>query len=242
MTRAPRRPINHSQLFKRASQILGVPVEKLKPPVTFRGSSRQNGYFIALHQIQTSKRQLTREHEERHGLQSIQEPYADRIPLNRIGQNRISSETQSRLLKQYDKKIILFDEPTNPGTPNRTVEGLRLASFSPRRFATQILRSARFQKLLDRHGEDAVLLLWANPPKNRSGIPDALKIKQWENQMVQNGFLKPNGGFTRKGLQLFRQNSSAATVWSNLATAEKNRKLANIPKWIRLAMTTPKPN
>jgi len=57
---------------------------------------------------------------------------------------------------------------------------------------------------------------------------DALYIKEWEREMVKKGYLKEKGGLTKSGLRYWREHLQPQSIWEFLAKAKETRKLENL--------------
>lgn len=62
-------------------------------------------------------------------------------------------------------------------------------------------RQALVKKFYRKHGVDGLLMLYAFPPKKS----DLLRLPWYEKRMIEKWFLKPQGGFTEKGLRFFKR-------------------------------------
>jgi hypothetical protein len=93
--------------------------------------------------------------------------------------------------------------------------GARLIS----RFGSMALRNRAVRELYSRHGQDALILFFAYPPR----IFGHFSLKRWENRMVHRGFLKPDGGFTEKGILFMRKIRSRKFIDNRLKQFEQAR-------------------
>ncbi|MBU0636109.1 hypothetical protein KKE06_03725 [Candidatus Micrarchaeota archaeon] len=223
-------------MYKRLSQISGVPVLSLMPerkvipsPASLL-STNIGTYYHHTHayelktpkeikrpQIETS---ITTAHEQFHALQRLVS-LSTRKPIDR----RIKNARTTGALPIETNRMIRWYENTNPRSQNTMRE-------TPLSEKPTIINFRKY--VVQRHGIDGVLLLWADllplepvpvkPEKMRELVPSAFKVRLWERQMVQKETLQVRGGFTRKGLRYFREKVSAAGIWEFLADAEKRRK------------------
>ncbi|MFH0954796.1 MAG: hypothetical protein V1777_01720 [Candidatus Micrarchaeota archaeon] len=236
-----KRTFSTERLFKRFSQITGIPISELKPIID--RSNTDPNYNISTHSVRSIRNESVLSHEYRHGLQILSRPQ-EFVP----GLKSVNSKSRiGRLKKKYafQKKAVQWLEPTNANPNNNlylealanysqgftalprvTVAGLALSAIKygyPIRglallstllpsFIQTVKRQSRVRNLFEKHGEDAILLLWVSPPKKM----DALQVPIWEKQMVQNGYLESNGGITKKGLRFWRENLQAQAIWLRL--------------------------
>ncbi len=200
------------RLFKRFSQITGVPIKDLMPTKQ-KNFTNFFGYYDAFsHTAHLTGDKKLDEHEIRHGIQNLI-MFPDR-----------SSQLKNQRIKAYRDRRDDWIEPTNID-PEETLETSikRSPAISREISFSQISKKELYESILrltKAHGQDATLLLWALPPKKRN----ATQIIEWEKQMVQKGYLKEKGGMTKKGLQFFRKNLQAATIWKKLKKIRETEK------------------
>lgn len=248
----PVRPINHARLFKRFSQITGVPLNDLRPA---KGQSRFAPgtiglYSPSLHTVSVKKSDpYILRHEERHAVQWLANRQSEREGNIRIQKYLAKKPVSFLAFLKYLKKESDFDrkwlEPTNADPEmNRLIESINnlgrvkgiglgtsmlaisipkiapLLAYFATHYGIQLVRQTFVRNVIKRHGEDGLLLLWIAPPKEM----DALFVRSWEKKMVQNGYLKPEGGLTRKGLRYWRERLQPQAIWKFLHEAEQKRK------------------
>jgi hypothetical protein len=198
------------KLYKRFSQIAGVPLFELYPVRGGEIGYNAGQYNSGAHIISAwPKHRFIWEHELRHGLWNLASP-----------KERKSGKGQSSL------KWI---EPTNADPrENRIYEamrnifsamGLKGLALAPVYCPAQVLRQTFVRRLISIHGIDGLLLLWIAPPKKI----DALSIPLWRKIMVEKGYLAPKAGLTKKGLAYVRENLAASTIFQKLSEMEKYR-------------------
>ncbi len=234
-----------TRLFKRFSQITGVPIKKLKPKRIY-GKTINPEYSHITHSIDLPKKNTRKweiNHEKRHALQTLSYHYktekSQKIkPVTRIKKLIKRAKTREKWIEptnadpaksKFNEAVRNINSPVPLisvsaagtillSTGNPYLAAAPLIGFFPKYFA-QLRRQTKVRKLIKNHGEDGMLLLWVSPPKKLN----ALKIPKWEKSMVKNGYLKKQGGLTRKGLQYFRRKLQTATVWNRLRKMEKAR-------------------
>ncbi|MFH1663313.1 MAG: hypothetical protein ABH986_00610 [archaeon] len=208
MKKPVRRKTYTDRLFRRFSQIAGVPVKNLMPR-KYKNFVNYFGYYDpASHAVHLTGNQKLDEHEIRHGLQNlIMFPDGNRYQKN--------PKIEKQKIKERRKMRSNFTEPTN-ASPEETADTAINRSLH---LDSKKEGYASTLQLIKSHGEDATLLLWASPPEKRT----ATQIPAWEKEMMQKGYLKPEGGMTKKGLQYFRRKLQTATVWKRLKEIEETR-------------------
>lgn len=216
------RGINHQKLSNRLVQLSGYSAKRLRPIHLFEASPNAGGgqYNPGLHGITLdSSLKNIRHHEERHGGQMLIGPH---------------DMTKIKITDKHLAELATWAEISNPGISKihdiakaAATRAKYSLSSQPRilRFLSAI-RSTKgvtyFDEMVKKHGEDGILLAWAEPPLNINGAPDALFFKQWESYMVAKGILQPNGGFTPKGEKYFQQKTKPR-IRKRLTAAEQER-------------------
>lgn len=203
------RPIDHQRLFKRFSQITGIPVKSLRPHRSvYRPPWSRGVYNADKHTFSSTRDKFVEQHEERHAIQNM-------------ANLRLHPKRKRMSIKDSQRISDAWIEPTNTDHLEKlltwTLIRSRYRSFRDK--INYIVRRTFVKGVIKHHGEDGLLLLWAAPPKKL----DALYVRSWEKQMVNNGYLQPNGGFTRKGLQYWREHVQAQAIWQFLKKAEQER-------------------
>jgi hypothetical protein len=244
------------RLFKRFSEITGVPLKQLKPKkiadrnISGIYDSRTHEYhqgIMGKKRLKTLFGRHVEEHELRHGLQNLS------MKENLLADRKVMKVQKLKLLQflkwlkkdsSWTRKWI---EATNSdpqafmaiqafgdmgaikagllGAASVNVLAHPFLSFVAYayllpQYITQTKRHSNVRKLIKKHGEDGILLLWVAPPKKQ----DALQITKWEKEMVKKGYLKEDGGMTKKGLQYFRRHLQPAAIWKKLKELEYKRK------------------
>ncbi|MBU2476878.1 hypothetical protein KKG83_05395 [Candidatus Micrarchaeota archaeon] len=230
------------KLYRRFSQITGVPVRKLIPEKKAFFRHDVGFYYPNTHEIETSrkKNRYTENHEMRHALQALSNPVVAGLYKKSNVTKDIKAIAKLKKITNFHRK---WAEATNTdpdksafteafsdmgSIKNSSVAlpffflykplALAYAYYLPQ-YISQIKRHTNVRKIYKNHGEDGVLLLWVAPPKKL----DALEIPKWEKQMVKKGYLKEKGGMAKKGLQYFRRKLQSATIWQRLKEMEERR-------------------
>lgn len=256
----PTRRINHQRLFKRFSQITGVPLKEIYPRIenpTHREFSKTTvigGYDNSRHIVQYRHKRPAKhvkEHEERHALQVLSNPSITQKFRRKYKALMEKKGTILDFMRDYirfdneaEKTRRVWIEPTNvepkiKEIPSRalsnmsdefikSIEDSKLAdrlrrALENREYREQIVRHISVRRIFQRHEEDGLLLLWVAPPKKL----DALEIEHWEKEMVQNEYLLPRGGLTKKGLRYWREHLQPQAIWQFLKEAKERRSEQN---------------
>jgi len=177
------------------------------------------------------------QHEDRHAIQTIsnlalvrkkarQISKHNKLIENPLTREKFSESTKIRQSIENQQKNWVEATNINPKLrafyatmQNFLSIGKNPFKQSRKAFLEQLKRQKSTRRIYQAHGEDGILLMWANPPKTL----DALELKEWERGMVSNGYLKPIGGFTKKGLQLWREKVQAQAIWEFLEKTKKAR-------------------
>ncbi|GEM_PF-6135678 len=177
---------------------------------SFANSPRaeEGRYYPETHSVHSEGR-LAKDvlrHEVRHGLQMLLEPFFIRRMWKHADTSGFFKRIKAKLRNsQYASQ---FGEPSNP-----------LSSRQRGDYGESLVNT-----LIVKHGEDALLLLWVCPPRNKTGAPDVWMLPSWYDQILSQGILKQTGGFTRKGLQFFRERVQSQLIFERLQEAEQTRK------------------
>lgn len=227
-----KRKFDNIKLFKRFSQITGIPIRELYPATLLHSNYLDrvgaNGmYVIPLHTIIVNPGKLTKMHwhEHRHGLQNI------------ASSGKRKNNFRSELNVKWIEPVI--SDPSRDGF----VQGIKNSLYDegyikPERLffkwltetllgikiVKSLVREKRMKDLFKKHREDGILLLWVAPPSKL----DVLEVSNWERQMVKKGYLFPNGGLTKKGLHYWRRNLQTQAIWQKLAKAKVERSKAGL--------------
>lgn len=230
---APRNSaLNPEFLWKRLSQITGVPIETMLPKRTNRIAFGDGEYDRIIHQIAIRRRSnsKTERHEMRHAIQGLIEPKSNYDRLASRNEDALKSIPERVFDREY--KFSEITNPTERGQirdaitalpPRRQLLLLAMLPLAPILFPWRnLIISRNFKKVIERHGQDAALLVWAHPPKTEKGKLE-FTFQKWEKQMVNEGYLHPHGGFTPKGLALFRTRASSAEIRRRLSEMKSVR-------------------
>ncbi len=248
-----RRRIKNQKLFKRFSQITGIPLKNVYPIETKKVRFDAAGiYRPSTHTVGIRKKDMVyaqnfiREHEQRHGLHYLadQRYYSmlakfilEREPkvIFWLTHPKLYFKALLELKKTFSRKRKLEEPTVTAGEGYMLIEPIRelgivkialaaglpfLAFYLFPQYIAQVRRHVFIRELIQKHGEDGLLLLWVAPPKKQ----DALHVRAWEKKMVENCYLKEKGGLTKKGLKYWREHLQPQSIWQKLAEAEKERK------------------
>lgn len=270
--RKPRnQKLNPEIMFKRLSQITGVPMREFYP-AKYRDLGEMNPHYNPNHHSIDmngfGKLEFIRAHEWRHALQGVVVPHSSTLKREILeDQNKIKFRNKSKEELSEFFKYVKFLEATNSlgALPsihaiNSMVEtrvqrikknilalsvsfaitGL-IPAYAPFLFfpALNYARSIQFKRMALRHGEDSILLLWTHPPTNEKG-QIILNFGKWEKKMVEDGFLKPAGGFTPKGLRFFRERVNHGEIRRRMAEFKKVRKQIEYEETLEMLRRTKK--
>lgn len=268
-----KKAIDNARLFKRVSQIFGIPVKDLKP--IFLGEPTRGlsdgHYHPATHTFSLSStlsyqsRRDIQSHEERHavqnllGLEKTDLLHAMALRSELSDRQKIAVISKLQRIHQADLKFVEFTDPMNernlgsvlritravgakkilPATLAHLVLSVVylkvaflqsraqlffLPSFLAPSFISAALSDRKFRSVFRNHGEDGLILLWANPPRGKTGTP-AIKFGNWEKRMIENGYLLERGGFTKKGLRFLREKVRGDLIQQRLHRMKTYRKL-----------------
>lgn len=189
-------------------------------------------------------------HEERHALQNIVMPWTlERKYISRREARGDFSKAKNKMERTIDRQKRTnrtFRELTNPVQGGPELTGMNASGYSgmtrlggvfaaqllvhaklgyafPVVFAPEIVKSYQFQGIINRHGEDGALLLWANPPMKNKRV-FATSFRAWEKRMIQEGLLHPKSGLTSAGETLIRERVTLAQTQKRLARFAAVRK------------------
>lgn len=236
-------------MWKRISQIWGVPLSGLKPIVSNAPTQAVGEYRPFTHTIHFDpnwKSERATNHEERHSMQGLISPQLLRNRFDAVGR-----KIKTRKSRMIENKQIKSWELSNPAggvhiTADNATRGKKsayafaliggsvgavyggLAGFILGLQAGHIpllpnyLRSRAFHTIIKNHGEDAAILFYVNPPRNQKGQVSTNFIG-WEKKMVQEGYLHQTGGLTRRGLGFLKTQMTAAEIFNRLRQINKNR-------------------
>ncbi|MBI5224784.1 hypothetical protein HY989_02850 [Candidatus Micrarchaeota archaeon] len=228
--------LNVERMYKRFSEISGVPLAQLKPKIAndFRNSGNKGEYRANTHTITLrSQTPFVLDHELQHGIQ-INENILNSRLSKILERNIIQSKTKKEIFQKDHDKSYKFYEPTADVFTSGLLQKSHKQNFAEREmrahsgkvpFLTnpswiiQIIRNLNVKRLVKKHGVDGLFLLYVAPPKKL----DALEIPKWRKEMVSKGYLKEKGGLTKRGLSFWRQNLQPESVWRFLADAQLNR-------------------
>lgn len=233
-----------ARLFKRFSEITGIPVRALTPEKKVNFIPAAAHYAPDTHTVYEESffpgiNKRMNKHELRHGIQNLLNPDFSKRPKE-IGNPKTWTELAKALKTNTELKRkwieITNAQPKNLGILDslNSMGFIKMSMmisplyYSPMiysyiyllpQYLTQIKRNANTKRIIKKYGEDGILLLWAAPPKKL----DALQIPNWEKQMIQKGYLKENKGLTKKGLQYFRKHLQTQAIWKRLAKFKEER-------------------
>ena len=217
--------INVERMYKRFSEISGIPLKDLRPiEVKDLFKTGVANYIHDYHLINYNEnnkynKSSISDHELTHALQSFKPDLEKKL----ISRRWIVMEREYNKIKKDAETVNReFYEPT-AYWPENIFKALKNHVLYKNHFFKSFLRMHFTRKLIQRHGEDGLLLLYVAPPKKL----DALEIPKWRKEMVSKGYLKDKGGLTKKGLSYWRQNLQPESIWQFLANAKK---LWNIQK------------
>ena len=189
------------KMYKRISEIYGIPIREILP--SYLGNKYIGNYWIGGHAIESNKESFN--HELLHSLQKIL------MTKENFGKTSFieTSAFPDGILKTFPKSTraaiiagILFDLAMTKGI----LSAIAITGASP--FLIKVKKVGNYFK---RHGPDGLILLYANPPKELN----LYKIKDWEKQVIQQGYLKINGGLTKKGMSYLRDTWSRKQIIKN---------------------------
>lgn len=190
------------------------------------------------------------DHEERHALQNMVMPWTlERKYISRRAAKGDTSNAKNKMERAIDRQNRTnrqFRELTNPLRGGNVTGGLNATGytgyarglgmiglqliFSPKIayalpvvFAPEIWKAHQFQGIINRHGEDGALLLWANPPMKNKRV-FATSFRAWEKRMIQEGLLHPNSGLTPAGESYIRERVTLTQTQKRLARFAAVRK------------------
>lgn len=228
VNRSVKQSLTPNRLWKRISQITGVPVGEMKP-TRYRGNISNPHYDSVFHAIDNKRfswEGLYAHHEERHAVQGVagQESqalkHAKLVFEGRLPNKQFTTKERTEL-RHADR----YDELTNPILT--IIWTAANASHTPYKFLPNIFRAIQFRQIIRRHGEDGALLAYAFPPRNGKDTVTPV-FGKWEKQMIENGYLFPEGGMTRKGLRLFRERVNATEIRRRIEQWQRIRKINKI--------------
>ncbi|MBI4043972.1 MAG: hypothetical protein HY393_04170 [Candidatus Diapherotrites archaeon] len=247
--------IDNKKLFKRVSQITGVPVQALHP-VKIRHKSfgdvnpaySNTEHSYRFHPLVGWLEPIFKPHEYRHALQNLLSPPRQKLLIRYFRMAYAKAGT-----KDFYKAYPLFPpilrragrhrkfrELTNPLVSKKGAHGmafnalqaspnkLLLALFFPFTvfFFSEYRIARHTQSIFKKHGEDGAILLWADSPIDPNGR--LIKpLREWEKEMVQRGYLFPNSGFTRAGLKHVREKIDSGEIFRQLQIMKRLRTKAN---------------
>jgi len=99
------------------------------------------------------------------------------------------------------------------------IMGAPLALWIIPQFIQQIKRQRNVREIYAKHGYDGILMMWAFPPKEL----DAIKLREWERQMVKKNLLSPDGGLTKIGQGFFGEKVNREFLYTQISNAQKRR-------------------
>ena len=228
-------------LFKRISEIYGIPIKELTPA---RGENLP--FFVPFHaydpkryEVRFNVSPLDRA-KERSGKRPMKAENVVTEELLHAAQYLLGSSEQLRKERKYGAKKNPFlrnfeikygIEPlAKPYIKSSFLRFLDASGYStfwmalsiinpklglPGFFITTVLgflgREAMY-RYYKKHGIDGLLLLYVDPPKHWN----ALLLNKKESFFVKNGLLRPDGGFTKKGLRYLREKLPRNVLLENL--------------------------
>ena len=243
----PERKFSTQKLFRRFSQITGIPLEELYPSVELNASLFPM-YFPKNHSMHGGLTSLQTEHEQRHGLQHL-------IMAQRLSKMTKGIKDDAKGIikaKKYLAAQRKWTEATNADPRwNRfkdafgnmglvkasalglsaTTAAIEIGSGFPvlrlglmawllPQYAAQVLRQTYVRQLYAKHGEDGLLLLWVAPPRNWTHYRFPVgKSKWWK--MVS---CRPTAGFPKEGFDSGGSNCSRNGFGSILPKRKRNEK------------------
>lgn len=202
-------------LFKRISQIYGIPVRILLPiDYQPKGHQMRKGviasYSESFHSVFTDKfKRLQKEdkhlseeekaerariviaHEMSHAAQDLLSKERFLETLERLGRLKSSEKAHAAMDKYGDEQKKLGQER------KKFTEAVAIGSLNP---PEDIEFDVAKQRLIGKHGVDALILLYANP------ITEPLKkqLMDWEKKMIGEGYLRARGGLTPRGIKFIK--------------------------------------
>lgn len=227
-------PIQNEKLFKRISEIYGIPVDELRPvreywtPFTTHAeySFRRHSYTV---EEGRPFREHTLSHEERHGVQFLLFPkkvYQQNKSL--MARRRRASffemtDTTSPIVDTFfHPHLMKFFFVMTGSMVASTLIGLGAAAIPIGFYVKDAISVHQIQKLIRTHGEDGLVLLYANPPFLPKG-QISFKFGAWRKSMIKQGYLQPVGGLTKEGEEYVRKKISKEAVQRRLDRSKKRR-------------------